>query len=299
MTSVAYGIAMPVSRGVLGRPLPLLLDLISAAPTAAFATWKLRNLYAGACIRVRRASDNAEQDIGFSGNLLDTTALLAWCGSGDGFVTKFYDQTTNARNLSQATAANQPKIVSSGALIADINGQPSIQFNGSSHVLSGAALSNFVIATNYGVMALARPTSGLASAPQGWTAAGVIGDALGYIWHSYETTRWAGGHWRATGGNIEVGVNTSFPSTHVSIQSYDGANIKGWLDGGAATMAATAGGIGNLTGALYIGRSTSSAYFTGTIAGTLLFNAAPSLADINTVGADWSERGGVTWSTAA
>jgi hypothetical protein len=79
---------------------------------------------------VRRSSDNAEQDIGFTalGNL-DTTALLSHCGSGNGFVTTWYDQSGNTRNATQTTAANQPQIVSSGAVITE-NSKSAIQFTG-------------------------------------------------------------------------------------------------------------------------------------------------------------------------
>ena len=38
---------------------------------------------------------------------------------GNGFVTTWYDQSTNANNATQATAANQAQIVASGALILD------------------------------------------------------------------------------------------------------------------------------------------------------------------------------------
>lgn len=53
--------------------------------------------YNGALIRVRRASDNAQQDIGFdaSGNL-NTAALAAFVGSSQGFLTRVYDQAYNA-----------------------------------------------------------------------------------------------------------------------------------------------------------------------------------------------------------
>jgi hypothetical protein len=69
-------------------------------------------------IRVRRSSDNTEQDIGYdSNNVLDTASLLTFCGAGNGFVTTWYDQSGNANNATQTTALNQPQIVSSGALL--------------------------------------------------------------------------------------------------------------------------------------------------------------------------------------
>jgi hypothetical protein len=45
--------------------------------------------------------------------------LLTFCGAGNGFITTWYDQSTNANNATQATAASQSQIVSSGALILD------------------------------------------------------------------------------------------------------------------------------------------------------------------------------------
>ena len=97
---------------------PLLLDTYAGA-TVAYSLRKLRTDYSGSAIRVRRSSDNAEQDIAFSGNDLDTASLLTFCGVGNGFITTWYDQSTNANNSTQATAATQAQIVASGALILD------------------------------------------------------------------------------------------------------------------------------------------------------------------------------------
>lgn len=93
-----------------------LLDAYTGANTA-FSMFKLREAYSGSCLRVRRSSDNTEQDIGFVDNYLDETSLTSFVGANDGFVVKWYDQSGNANNLSQATASNQPQIVSSGSII--------------------------------------------------------------------------------------------------------------------------------------------------------------------------------------
>ena len=90
-----------------------LLDLFPA--TVAYSLRKLRSGQATA-IRVRRSSDNTEQDIGFIGNDLDTVSLLSFCGAGNGFVTTWYDQSGNGYNATQTTQANQPQIVNSGVL---------------------------------------------------------------------------------------------------------------------------------------------------------------------------------------
>ena len=111
----------------------LLLDLYPDAATA-YSLRKLRTAYSGSAVRVRRSSDNTEQDIGFVGNDLDTTALTTFCGAGNGFVTTWYDQSGNARNAINTTQVAQPIIVS-GGLINVNNGKPSIYFNGVANVL--------------------------------------------------------------------------------------------------------------------------------------------------------------------
>ena len=113
----------------------LLLDTYTGA-SVAYSLRKLRTAYAGSAIRVRR-TDLAEQDIGFVSNQLDTASLLTFCGVGDGFVTTWYDQSGNARNATNATALNQPKIVNAGALIEQ-NSKPSILFDGSTNRLGTA-----------------------------------------------------------------------------------------------------------------------------------------------------------------
>ena len=90
-----------------------------------YAVWsaekKLISGYSGQAIRVRRSSDNTEQDIGFSGDLLDTAALLSFTGANSGYVTKIYQQVAalTGADLVQATAAAQPRIVNAGTLEAD------------------------------------------------------------------------------------------------------------------------------------------------------------------------------------
>lgn len=89
------------------------LDGLSPAPRVAYSLKKVISTATNA-IRVRRSSDNAEQDIGFVGDALDTAALAAFVGSNSAFVTTFYDQTATGINLVQATASAQPRIVNAG-----------------------------------------------------------------------------------------------------------------------------------------------------------------------------------------
>jgi hypothetical protein len=102
--------------------------LLDAYPNAsvAYSLRLLRGAYTGSAVRVRRSSDNTEQDIGFTAlGELDTTALTTFCSGTNGFVTTWYDQSGNGRNLTQAVAIAQPQIVSSGSVLLD-NGKPAI-----------------------------------------------------------------------------------------------------------------------------------------------------------------------------
>lgn len=103
----------------------LILDLYPNA-AAAYSVRKLRSDYTGSALRVRRASDNAEQDIGFVGNDLDTASLLTFVGASNGFVSTWYDQSTNAKHMTQVLAASQVQIVFAGVLSED-GGKPSIK----------------------------------------------------------------------------------------------------------------------------------------------------------------------------
>jgi hypothetical protein len=146
------------NTGVIGSHYPYaaaILDQLSAPSAAAYSLRKLRNAYTGSAIRVRRSSDNAETDIGFTaGGDLNTAALLAHVGSGNGFVTTLYDQSGNGRNATQTTAGNQPRIVNSGALEAS-NGKPEIRFDGVDDYLAAASP---LIGTTHSLFVLFTPT---------------------------------------------------------------------------------------------------------------------------------------------
>jgi len=88
-------------------------------------------------MRVRRSSDNAEADIGFSSGWLDESALLTHVGAGDGYVTNWYDQSGVGVDFTQAVAVYQPQIVSSGTVLTQ-NGKPSLSSGGttSNHNIS-------------------------------------------------------------------------------------------------------------------------------------------------------------------
>jgi len=107
--------------------------LLDSFPTqgAAYSLRKLRTNYTGNCIRIRRTSNNNEQDIGFVNNFLDTAAIQTFCSGTNGFVTTWNDQGDSARNATQTTAANQPKIYDSAtASLTKRNNKVSFSLDG-------------------------------------------------------------------------------------------------------------------------------------------------------------------------
>lgn len=100
----------------------LLLDLYPA--TSGYFLFKIKS-DATRSIRVRRSSDNTEQDIGFDGIDLDTTSLLSFVNNGNGYITIWYDQMGNsAYNYAQTTASRQQQIVFDGSLDLSLLGKP-------------------------------------------------------------------------------------------------------------------------------------------------------------------------------
>jgi hypothetical protein len=175
------------------------LDLYGGADTA-YSLRKLRTAYAGSSIRVRRSSDNAEQDIGFSGINLDTSSLLSFVGAGNGFVTTFYDQSGNGYNMTQGSATSQPQIVISGSLITQ-NGKPTMLFDGTNDYLaiSSQRYSQSTMSTFYVTQALSPyPYGGIITSKQvgvdnssavDWEGGGKINSCYYNPYEVIQTTR--------------------------------------------------------------------------------------------------------------
>jgi hypothetical protein len=109
-------------------PAPLLLDTYSGA-SMALSLRKLRTNYTGSAIRVKRTSDNAQQDIGFVGTGLDTASLISFVGAGTGTVVNWYDQSGNGYDVGIFSTAGTADIIVSGVL-KTLYGNPALYFNG-------------------------------------------------------------------------------------------------------------------------------------------------------------------------
>lgn len=102
------------------------------ACTVAYGVRQLAAAYAGNAVQIRRASDNTTQNIGFVSHNFDAASFTTFCSATTCFVATWYDQSGNAANVSQATAANQPQL-----LLNQQNSQPALTFNGSAQMLAG------------------------------------------------------------------------------------------------------------------------------------------------------------------
>ena len=147
---------LPTQLGLIGSQQVFdFIGLLDTYPNAAVA-YSLRGLrldYTGNLIRVRRSSDNAEQDIGFTNNAardLDTSALASFCSGTNGFVTTWYDQSGNGRHATQTTAANQPQIVSSGSVILQ-NSKATITHTSSTPLLLSSTVNLSNAYAMYGI----------------------------------------------------------------------------------------------------------------------------------------------------
>ncbi len=95
-------------------------------PVLVFSFRKIMKNYFGNAMRMRRVSDNAEQDIGFDSNgNFDLTAYNTFRGVSTLRVRTWYDQSGNGYNANQSTNANQPTVT-----IAGFNGAPQVEFSG-------------------------------------------------------------------------------------------------------------------------------------------------------------------------
>jgi len=125
------------NRLLVPRKTPGLLDLVPGA-AAAYSLRSLSRSYADPVVTVRRSSDDAEEN--FTAAEVADGTLAAFCGAGDGFVFRWWDQTSNGWHATAAADANEPKIVS-GGVVVETDGNPAIRFDGTSDYLLASSVS--------------------------------------------------------------------------------------------------------------------------------------------------------------
>lgn len=193
--------------------------LIASYTTGLWGAYALQQLLSSATlsIKVRRSSDNTEQDIGFSGTALDTASLATFVGANDGFVSKFYDQSGSSHDLVQATTAAQPKIVDAGTYMGEVC------FDGVDDTLATAGSTTATPA--YSVYMAGRDRIGAAGASAVWYAM----DVSGFV-ENRDTT---------VTDNYKTLISFDATSANVfdDVPSKDGTVYCGFMDRSKATIA--------------------------------------------------------------
>jgi hypothetical protein len=222
------------THGVIASQIQSFVGLLDSYPNAAaaYSLRKLRAAYTGSAIRVRRSSDNAEQDIAFTalGNL-DTNSLTSFCGSGNGFVTTWYDQSGNANNATQTNALLQPQIVSSGSVLT-INSKPSIKFDGSNDRLTN--ISGAITTTSSSIFSVIQPSilnsvNDNVIVSQYNTSTGRFIFAFNLTSGNYRLRIFEGSGM----GNIYGTTNISINTTYLTEMINDNKSVTGYLNGGS------------------------------------------------------------------
>ena len=126
----------------------------------ATAWWGLRGYARGSVgmksVRLRRDSDNAEQDfLILRGGALDVASITTFKGGANLFVVKLYDQA-GTNDMAQATSANQPSLTLSG-----IGSLPIMTFDGSNDQLTSSMTASQPLTMS--VVAIQTPGAGQSS----------------------------------------------------------------------------------------------------------------------------------------
>lgn len=208
------------------------------APIAAYGFRKLRTAYSGPGVRIRRASDDAELDIGFLGFVpglgspWDEAAATAHCAATTCFVRTWYDQSGNARDLIQATTVNQPQLV-----LGCQNGVACMQVAAATHSLASAV--SVTPATGVATLsAVAKRVSG--------TAACVLLRENASAGQRFLTQNAAANGWQLNGGTSGSVIAAAADNAwHAGVGAVSGASSLVRIDEaettGTATGSVTAG----------------------------------------------------------
>lgn len=266
-------------------PSALLDNVTTTTRNAAAAIYGLklyRSGYTGAIIRIRRSSDNQQQDFyaNTAGNLTTAangqgSSYATWLGAATGYVTVWYDQSANGVNAQQTDTTRQP-ILTTGLKVV---------FNGSSQFLdrsysSAVNTSNFT----YILRCTCYNADGNYQSPLTSRTGSPIAGYILYKDPSNILTHWNGGstQWNTHNTNVTVVTNTNYK---VSSQ-YNGATLTSSVNG---TIANTNIGLTlNTSAPLRIGAGVSESttggfYWNGDITNVFYFNTSISTTDRDTI----------------
>jgi hypothetical protein len=240
--------------------------------TAAYSTRRLLTAYTGNLLRIRRSSDNAEQDFGYDDDgHLDTAAIATFIGSGSGYIVTWYDQGGGGHNATQATAAAQPLYVASGQ-----NGRPVVRGDGTNDFLGNPAMS---WSGDQPLSVLSVSYENAAGISPGTNPVWGVGDRGGSDNRSaasfcYETT--TSDAIRLFGGNV-VFPNSAIQNWYLHTHQYAGSGVafEAWRNGANLTPTSSSPGALDLNNGIAIFYVFgTSPHLNGDVAELVVANAA-------------------------
>lgn len=266
-------------------------DRTTTASRSLYGLTKLRSAYTGAAITVRRSSDNATSNIGFTASgELDVGALLTFVGSNSGFVTTWFDQSTNGFNQTQGTTGLQPRIVNAG-IVDRLAGRPAVYFNGSTYLTGSASAAVMgttaytfvsVFASSLNGSTIFSKLNGTGSWGGGNTKIGLVGTVAqsNFSGPRLGMVQFSGG-W--TSGSVDV--NTSEPFVGVLYSPSSGNNTVIRTDSVQNTNVLTGAetGDGGSITTIGLGLNDSMVIFNGYIAEVMNFNGVVPLNELVSV----------------
>lgn len=219
----------------------LTLDTIATPAFAAYSvSRKLRSAYVGSAFRIRLASDGSEFDIGFDGSgNLNKTYLESTAAGTDAFIKIIYDQSGNGRDVTIATASNQPKIVSAGTCLLGSNSRAAMTLDGVDDVMNisqaiSAPVTYFFVGSNAstvnndiivsggsGTRVAVKQSAGdkiTITAGSGFTSTTTYTPGTWYSWMAYFGAD-GNGSLRQNNGSLETGAVGTTSGTFLQIGS--------------------------------------------------------------------------------
>lgn len=261
--------------GFLDRP----LDSVPSA-SVAYALYKLKAAYTGKAIKVTKSGDTTGVDIGFDANgNLDTATLLSYAAGGTAYVKTWYDQSGAGADVTQATQANQPRIVNAGVLdtLPNSGGRPGIYFDGNAKTLSATTPTLPTGSANRTIQCVYNLPNFSQGYNRGVVSYGTFGTVLAFCCVERDTYF---DPILSTSNGVYPYSGTYWDSdaTKIVTMKYDGTNINYFVNGAqaryqAAALATTAGT--NLN----IGGHDGSYYLKGYLAEVTIWPSNVSLTD--------------------
>jgi hypothetical protein len=276
------------------------IALTSVAPKVAYSiSRRIMSAYSGPLFRVRRSSDDAEQDIGFDVNGdVDLAALNAFVGANDGRIRTVYDQSGYARHLNQTGATLQPWVRTAGSN-ETVNSKLAIRFAGGQSLdttgtgtaaqIIGATVSAY---THMGV--IRATTAGSSTTPYQNPTAWQFGARMGLMIHNGPTIQT---HHYTSDHTYAYVTSEALPYNAVAGARFNALRVQPFFNGvhGVNLWSTTLGGYTN-TVPLEVGTNFGS-FYTGYIAEFAIWDSSLSDADLNLIGTYFNQTAGRTWTT--